>query len=466
MPLSTSIQTLQSTLGQAKVKTDSQSLETYSQDWCKEYTGSASCVIFPESSEDVISVVNWAKEHCIALVPSGGRTGLSGGATALSSEAVISTEKMANILSTNAAARTITCQAGVITSRIQEAADQLGLFFPVEFASQSSSQIGGNIATNVGGIHVVRYGNIRDWVLGLKVVTGEGKLIDLNGSLVKNRTGYDLCSLMIGSEGTLGIITEATLRLTSKPSDTIRVLCGLKSHLEALELLPRVRDQFSTMSAFEYFSRLGMEYVLKHSDLSDPFPEVFEHYVLIEIEVDTSETQSLIETAFFELLEEGLVPFVVVSQSSKQAKELLEIRERIGEILASHYVPHKNDISVPVADTAVFLTKLTELCQASYKDFDVVVFGHLGDGNFHINIVKPDDWDTKKFSEYCHNADNDLFALVRELSGSISAEHGVGLLKKDFLGYSRSAEEISIMKGIKSLFDPRGILNPGKIFDQ
>lgn len=452
-------------LGSAKVSADRDILQSHARDWCKEFKGQASCILFPDSEQDIVEIIQLARAHKISIVPSGGRTGLSGGATATQQEAVVSCERLNKILSSNAAARLICCESGVTTYRVQEAAENMGLYFPLEFASQHSSQIGGNIATNVGGIHVVRYGNIRDWVLGLRVVTGAGEVLDLNGSLVKNQTGYNLCSLMIGSEGTLGIITQATLGLTTKPADKIRVICALDSYTRILELLERVRDSFSSMSAFEYFSRLGLEYVLKHSQLRDPFDQSYPHYVLVEIEVESLSFQDQIEDAFFHMLEEGLIPYVLISQNSKQARELLELRERIGEVLASHYLPHKNDISVPVENSCDFLAKLETLCSQEYQSLDVVVFGHIGDGNFHINIVKPETWDTEKFSEYCHKADSVLFDLVRSFSGSISAEHGVGLLKKDFLHFSRSAAEIQIMKNIKSLFDPDRILNPGKIFD-
>jgi len=456
---------LQKLLRGDQIKTDSDALAAYGRDWCKEFEAAPSAIVFPESTAEVQAVVVWANDTGKALVPSGGRTGLSGGATALSGEVVVSLERMSRILESDATARLIRCQAGLVTEKLQEEARALDLYFPVEFASQASSQIGGNIATNVGGIHVVRYGNMRDWVIGLSVVTGTGELLELNGSLMKNRTGYDLASLMIGSEGTLGIITEATLRLTSYPKDKIRVLCGLTTYDRVLELLKETRDNFEGMSAFEYFSRLALDYVLKHTELKDPFPEGYEHYVLVEIEVDSHSASEAIEEVFFALLEKGLVPYVVIGQNSKQSRELLEIRERIGEVLASHYMPHKNDIAVPVSKTTSFLDKLNQLCATHYSEYDVVVFGHIGDGNFHINVVKPETMKAEEFSTYCHQVDNELFKLVQEFSGSISAEHGVGLLKKDFLSYSRTPHELTLMRQIKQVFDPKGILNPGKIFD-
>ena len=442
-----------------------QELEEYGTDWLKQFPAKPSIVLLPNSYEQVQQIVLKCNQEELHIVPSGGRTGLSGGAAAARGEVVVSLSKLNRILEVSAIDRSITCQAGVVTEKIIQTAKENELVFPVSFTSQGSSQIGGNIATNAGGINVIRYGCLRQRVINLKVVTGKGELLELNGKLIKNQTGYDLRHLFIGSEGSLGIVVEATLQLNEKPKNSITVLCGLSRLDDLPETFRDIRSQFSFVSAYEYFDHLGLSKVLEFTDLRNPFNSDFPHYLAIILEpLENAEIPEL-EEFFTGLLEKNRLSDVVISQNSRQSHELFKLRDSIGEVLGTHFKVHKNDISVPVLKVFDFIKELKEELKSSYPDFDVAIFGHIGDGNLHLNVIKPESLDINKFKVKVKESDHCIFALIQKFNGSISAEHGVGLLKKDYLHYSRSEAEIELMRGIKRVFDPNGIMNPGKIFD-
>lgn len=447
-----------------RVLSDQQSKAFYGRDWLKDFIPSPSLVVLPESTTEVQMIVAACREARIPIVPSGGRTGLSGGATATKGEVVVSLERMRKVLDINRIDRTARCQAGVTLEQLQNAASERDLYFPIDFSSRGSSQIGGNIATNAGGIRVIKYGNFRESVLGLTAVTGTGDVLHLNGSLFKNNSGYDLRNLFIGSEGTLGIITEATLSLVSKPQDVVRVLCGLESNASTLPLLTFCRDHLPTLSAFEFMERLPFEEVVTHRGLRDPLSQPYAAYALIECEVDSPAVLETVTSIFGEAYERNLIQDVVVSESSAQANELMSLRDLIGETLSQHYTLHKNDISVPVPCIPQFIDRLHASISEIYPAFKVAIFGHVGDGNLHVNVLKPAGMEDNDFWNRCHKADELVFRIVADYRGSISAEHGVGLLKRDFLHFTRSEAEIDFMRGIKAVFDPDQIMNPGKIF--
>jgi FAD/FMN-containing dehydrogenase len=449
-----------------RILSDDRSREFYGRDWLKDFTAAPSLILLPESTQEVQALVAACYQHGIAVVPSGGRTGLSGGATAINGEVVINFERMRSIIEINRTARTAQCQAGVVLEQLQIAAAEKDLYFPVDFSSRGSAQIGGAIATNAGGIRVIKYGNIRDSVLGLTVVTGTGELLELNGALHKNNSGYDLRNLFIGSEGTLGIITEAIIKLASPPRDLTRVLCGVADFESILSLLTFCRDALPNLSAFEFMERLPYSEVIRHRGLRDPLSQSYPAYVLIESELQSSADQELITTIFAEAYEKGLIQDVVVSESSAQAQELINLRDYISETLSQHYTIHKNDISVPVQAIPDFLKELHASVRQAYPTYRVAVFGHVGDGNLHVNVLKPGEMDDAQFWSNCHSADEIVFSTVQRYRGSISAEHGVGLLKRDFLHFTRSTLEIEIMRGIKRVLDPKGIMNPGKIYKE
>lgn len=446
----------------ACIRTDPESCRTYGQDWTRLYTPNPCAVVLPTSIDQVQALTRCANRHDIALVPSGGRTGLSGGAVAAQGEAVVSFERMQRILSFDPIDATVTCEPGVIIETLQNYAQERGLLYPIDFAARGSSHLGGTIATNAGGIKVIRYGLTRDWVTGLKVVTGSGELLDLNKGLIKNASGYDLRHLFIGSEGTLGFIVEATVKLAQPPVNPQVMVLGVPS-LDAIMAIFRLCRQRLSLTAFELFSAQALTHVTARG-LKPPFDTATPYYLLVEFETPA---QTSLETAlevFTTCSEQGWLEDGVISQSTTQAQDLWRLREDITESIAAH-LPYKNDISVKLSQVPAFLTAIDTLLAQHYPDFEVVWFGHIGDGNLHISVLKPAAMELLHFVAQCRRVNELLFTTLQRHGGSISAEHGVGLTKKPYLHYTREAAEIAYLKALKRVFDPKGLLNPGKIFD-
>ncbi len=452
------IDALQQIFSPARVATDADALAHWGTDWTRSFAVAPRAIVFPEHIDEVVALVKWANRTGTALVPSGGRTGLSGGAVASNGEVVVSFDRMNRILGFDAADRIARCQAGVVTEALQAFAAEHGLSYPVDFASAGSSQIGGNIATNAGGIKVIRYGLTRDWIVGLTVVTGAGDVMRLNRGLVKNATGYDLRHLFIGSEGTLGFIVEAEVRLDAAAAAQTVMVLGVPRMRDLLTVLAQFQRRL-TLSAFEFFSELALQKVTGHRKLTRPLAEPCDFYALLEF--DTA-TLSAAEDAFAACLEAGLVTDGVISQSDAQAENLWQLREGISESIAP-FTPYKNDVAVRIAAVPDFLERVDDVVRAAYPDFEVCWYGHIGDGNLHLNILKPASLSVAEFYERCHAISPRIFEVVQRHGGSISAEHGVGLLKRDFLSYSRSPVEIAAMTALKQIFDPAGIMNPGKL---
>jgi len=450
-------------VGADKVKTDADSLETFGKDWTKIYPPKPSAIVFPKTTEQVQAIVKLANEHQISLVPSGGRTGLSAGAVAANGEVVVAFDYMNQISDFNAIDKTVRCGAGVITEQLQTYAEDQGLFYPVDFASAGSSQIGGNIGTNAGGIKVIRYGMTRDWVAGLTVVTGKGDVLELNKDLVKNNTGYDMRQLFIGGEGTLGFITEATMRLT-RPAKNLTVLVLGVPEFEAIMSVLNTFQTNIDLTAFEFFSNKAMRKVVARGDVPAPFETEAEYYALLEFEAETDGHLDQAMSLFEKCMEEGWVLDGVISQSETQAANLWRLREDISETI-SEWTPYKNDISVVVSKVPPFLREIEEVVTREYPDFEIIWFGHIGDGNLHLNILKPEDLAKEEFFEKCAKVSTWVFEIVEKYQGSVSAEHGVGMTKKPYLEYTRSAEEIAYMRAVKAAFDPNNIMNPGKLID-
>ena len=370
---------------------------------------------------------------------------------------------MNKILDYSASDRQVICEPGVITQQLQQFAEERHLHYPVDFASSGSSQIGGNVATNAGGIKVIRYGMTRDWVQGMKVITGNGELLNLNRGLIKNATGYDLRHLFIGSEGTLGLIVEVTIELTNPPIEPCVMLLGIDSMSKTIPILEAAKAALD-LTAFEFFSEKALQHVIEEKNLKRPLESPNNYYTLIEFEnFQNTATDKAME--FFEFcLTEELIADGTMSQSTTQAKEIWRLREDISETI-SKFIPYKNDISVKVSLIPKFIEAVDNLVTQAYPDFEIVWFGHIGDGNVHLNILKPEATPPTEFYEKCSKVSPKIFKIVEDFEGSISAEHGVGLLKKEFLSFSRSAEEISYLKEIKKIFDPKNIMNPGKLID-
>jgi len=448
-------------VGDRFVTTESADLETYGLDWTRFYTPAASAIVFPQSTEQVQQLVELARKEEIRLVPSGGRTGLSGGACATDGEIVVSFDRMNQITGFNASDSSVTVQPGVVTAALQDFAAENGLYYPVDFASSGSSQIGGNIATNAGGIRVIRYGMTRDWVSGLKVVTGTGELLDLNRGLVKNNTGYDLRHLFIGSEGTLGFIVEATMQLTQPPLDASVVLLAVPAMEHCLGILDRFRGKV-TLNAFEFFSDLAVNHVVNANDMAKPFVKPSPFYVLLEFEHTHDDSMDCVLEAYEDCIASGIATDAVVSSSQQQNLDLWQYRERISEAITP-LTPYKNDISVRVGRTPEFLAAIDAVITRHHPDFEVLWYGHIGDGNLHLNILRPESWSISDFKNACDDMNDFILEVVRNFDGSISAEHGVGLLKKNHLPFTRSATEIEALQSIKRTFDPDGIMNPGKL---
>jgi len=462
LPSDAALSALRAAFPDDLVSFDRELLGTYGRDWTRVYEPAPCAVALPRSTEEVVALVRFCAANDIAVVPSGGRTGLAGGAVAAKGELVLSLERMRRIDPVDVVAQTVRVQAGAVTEAVHEHCAPFGLTWPVDFASKGSSHVGGNIATNAGGVKVIRYGLTRNWVLGLEVVTAQGDVLSLNGALEKNNTGVDLRQLFIGSEGTLGIITEATLRLSRLPGPLDVMLYAVPDLPAVLRLFEAARKGPFTLSAFEFFTDRAAARVRRHRGLTPPFEVEGGSYVLIEVEASDREALEQWAGALFE---QQLVSDGVLAQSRAQGALLWQLRESISESLSATGVLHKNDVALPIAELAPFCAALDALFARSYPGWEVVLFGHIGDGNLHINVMKPDDLDRADFFARTGDADHALFSLVRAHGGSISAEHGIGLLKKPYLAYSRSPEELALLRAIKRAFDPKGILNPGKILD-
>lgn len=453
---------LERILPKDRVSREPDLLFRYAKDWTDGWQTRAEALVFPENIAEVQTIVRWAGKNKVGLVPSGGRTGMSGGAVALHGEVILSLERMNRMRDFNSVDQTVVCEAGVITENLQKFAESQGLYYPVDFGSRGSSHIGGNIATNAGGIRVLRYGCTRNWVWGLKAVIGNGEILDCNRGLVKNATGYDFRHLFIGSEGSLGVIVEATMKLTQLPEPQKVILFAVNGLETVTEMLAACRKTIS-LYAFEMFSELALQHVVARNLGTRPFSTVAPYYVLVEYGCASAEEEAKMTELFAHFSEKNWVQDAVTSESSEQARQLWGLRENISEALSGN-ATYKNDISVTPHQVPDFVRELEKLLAKQYPDFAVVCFGHIGDGNLHINILKPADWDEARFLHACRDVDPRLYGLVERFAGSISAEHGVGIVKKDFLPITRSGAEVELMKAIKKSFDPVGILNPGKLF--
>ena len=457
------VERLNQIVGAQRVLLDEADLQRFGVDRTTIWQANPCAVVLPGSIEEVQQVVLLANELNLAIVPSGGRTGLSGGAVAKDGEIVVAMDRFNEVINFNPVDRSVTVGAGMITANLQEFATEQGLFYPVDFAAAGSSQIGGNIATNAGGIKVIRYGMTRDWVTGLKVVNGAGDILELNKGLVKNNTGYDFRHLFIGSEGTLGLICEATIELARPPADSTVLVLGVDSFPAILDVLRTFSAQMD-LSAFEFFSQSALDKVTAQMGHAVPFATQTPFYALLEFESAAEAELDKAMALFEQTVEQGWVLDGVLSQSLSQAEALWKLREDISETLW-HWQPYKNDISVLVSRMPDFLREVDELVDKSYPDFELVWYGHIGDGNLHLNILKPKALSNKDFVARCVPVSKEIGQLLAKYEGSVSAEHGVGLLKKDYLHYSRSPLELELMKQIKKVFDPNAILNPGKLFD-
>lgn len=447
-----------------------EALDAYNIDWRKKYVGKALAVVKPKTTEQVALVVRLCGEHGVSIVPQGGNTGLVGGGVPDQSgtQLIVNLSRMNAIRQIDLTNNTMTVEAGCVLQTIQELADDNDRLFAVALAAQGSCEIGGNISTNAGGVQVVRYGNTRESVLGLEVVLPDGQVWNGLQGLRKDNTGYDLKQLFIGAEGTLGIVTAAVLKLHPKPRATVTAWIAVQSPRSALALLTQIKARHAeSLTAFELISRLAHELVLTHfTNFREPFSNVYPWYVLVELN-DSSDAlilQSSLEVSLGLAIEAGLVDDCVIAKNSQEGKDLWALRENITDAQVFDGKNIKHDVSLPLSHIAEFIDMADQALAARYPGVRPVNFGHLGDGNLHYNIARPiANFTEAGWLEQWHEVNQIVHKLVAQYGGSISAEHGIGQLKRDELKEYKSGVALQLMRKIKFAIDPLGLMNPGKV---
>ena len=462
------LQKLKNTLGSKGWIEDKEIIEPYLLEERGLFRGESSLLLKPKNTEEVSKILKLCNEHNIKVVPQGGRTGLCGGTIPSENgqEIMLSLERMNKIKDLNEANFTITVEAGCILNTIQNIADEKNFLFPLSLASEGSCTIGGNLSTNAGGINVLRYGMARDLVLGIEVVLANGEIWSNLTSLRKDNRGYDLKQLFIGSEGTLGIITSAVLKLFPAPRNIETALFAIPNTDAAIELLGLARNASADLlNAYELVSRIGMEMVIKHiPGAKEPIKDKYEWYVLIEFSSSSKNNLRKQMEDLFELaLNKKIVLDGVIAESTQQRKELWVLRDGLNEAQKPEGGSIKHDISVPINNVSKFIDSASKCVEEFIPNSRVVAFGHIGDGNIHFNISQPLKQDKNEFLNKWNDVNKLVFDIVESLNGSFSAEHGIGKLKRKELQTYNPKIEIDLMKSIKSTFDPNNILNPGKV---
>jgi FAD/FMN-containing dehydrogenase len=463
----TTIERLTGIVGAHHVLTSAADVAPYVVDWRGRYHGAARAVVQPASTTEVAAVVRACAETGVAIVPQGGNTGMCGAATpdAGGSEVVLSLARMRTIRGIDRANATITVDAGVVLADVQRAAHAEGLLFPLSLASEGSCTIGGNLSTNAGGTAVLRYGNARELVLGVEAVLADGNVLNGLRGLRKDNTGYDLKQLFIGSEGTLGIITAAVLKLFALPRSRVTALAGVAGIAQAVELLRTMQQALGDrLTGFELISGFALHLSQKHHAGSpDPLPG---HPWYVLLQVDDSGDMALadtVERALTSAAERDIVTDATIAQSQEQAARLWALRENISEAQRREGQNIKHDISLPISAIAQFTAAAQTAIVSAFPGARVVVFGHLGDGNLHYNVAAPEGCDAREFLANTPQVNRIVHDRVVAAGGSISAEHGIGQLKRDELAHYKSPVELALMRRIKAALDPQGLLNPGKV---
>jgi FAD/FMN-containing dehydrogenase len=455
-------------VGAEHAVTDPLDQQAYLVEWRDRYRGTTPVVLRPGNVSEVAAILALASETGTAIVPQGGNTGLVGGQIPREGrgEIVLSLRRLDRIRAVDPQGNTIDVEAGVTLQQVRDAAASVDRLFPLSLPSQGSCTIGGNIATNAGGTGVLAYGNMRDLVLGLEVVLPDGRVWHGMRHLRKDNTGYDLRNLFVGSEGTLGVVTAAVLKLHPRPLAQATALVGLSGPAAAIDLLALLRSSGGgTVTAFELLPRLGVEFVLRHDAASrDPFPSPHPWYVLAETSSSAPEgIDEAAESVLAQAIEKGLAGDAVIAKSLPQAQALWRLREMLSEIQRLEGGSIKHDVSVPVRAVPELLEKGVALLASMVPGCRPVPFGHLGDGNIHFNVSQPVGADKAAFLARWEEVNRAIHALVVDLGGSISAEHGIGLAKRDLLPAVKDPVELSLMREVKRMLDPTGIMNPGKV---
>ncbi len=442
----------------------------YLTDWRKRFTGKAFAVLLPSTSNQVAAIVRLCAQHQIALVPQGGHTGFCGGATPDNSgkQVILNLKRMNQIREIDIANQTITLEAGCILQTAQEKAAENGFLFPLSLGAEGSCMIGGNLATNAGGTNVLRYGNARDLCLGLEVVTAKGEIWNGIKGLRKDNTGYDLRDLFIGSEGTLGIITAAVMKLYPLPVSQWTTLVACESIASTIELLALFQKRASSLlTGFEMMTRESLDLNEKHfPQMANPLQGNPPYTVLVELSDHESEehVRQLLETILEDAFEKSIISDAVIASNLTQANSFWHMREHITLAQAEEGANLKHDITIPLSSLDSFIQVTDELMREKFPGVRIINFGHLGDGNLHYNIAPPLGADPKTFNEASEKLIHDLvYDQVERCKGSISAEHGVGQLKLDGLRAHKGEVAHDLMKSLKTALDPQNILNPHKV---
>jgi FAD/FMN-containing dehydrogenase len=429
------------------------------------WIGKSPLVLRPASTAEVSQILAIAFERETAIVPQSGNTGLVGGQIPFETgdEVLLSLDRMTRIRSVDPANNSITADAGATLKSVQEAATDAGRLFPLSLESEGSCRIGGNLSTNAGGLGVLAYGNSRDLCLGLEVVLSDGRIWNGLKSLRKDNTGYDLKDLFIGAEGTLGVITGAVLKLFPHPNERATAFVALPSVKAALDLLTLARQKSSNrVTAIELFRRNGLEFTIKHFSVRDPFAGAAPWYVLLELS-GSGDLDNVLTVILGEAAEQGIVLDATIAQSETQRKDIWFIRQAIVEVQKREGGSIKHDVSVPISELPDFVDKALAAIENFMPGARPMPFGHIGDGNLHFNVSQPLGMDKRAFLDQWSAMNDVVFDVVLKHGGSISAEHGIGRLKRDLMRKIKSPVELQMMRDVKEAFDPKGILNPHKV---
>lgn len=456
---------LKNIVGERGWSTNADVLEPHLTEWRDRLRGSTLIMVAPNTTQQVAEVVKACAGEGVGVVPQGGNTGLCGGAIPDESgqQVLLSMARLNVIRAIQPSDFSLIAEAGCILSDVRSAAREHGRLFPLSLAAEGSCQIGGNLSTDAGGINVLRYGTARQQVLGLEVVLADGTVWDGLRSLRKDTAGYDMKQVFLGSEGTLGVITAATLKLYPQPGKTATLFVAVDSAQRSVELLARMRETFvDRIQAFELISDRCLRFVARHMTGSVvPFGDDYPWFVLCEVVVD--EQESIIEGMLGRALEDALIVNAIIAKSDAESQRLWRLRHSISEAQKFEGANLKHDIAVPIGRIGEFLTKGDALLASLMPTARLVAFGHVGDGNLHYNIAQPVGADATAFMQQGADLTEAIYDLVAEMGGSISAEHGIGVLKKAHLKRYRSAAELGLMRALKTALDPQNILNPGKV---
>ena len=462
------IDTLRGAVGEAQVLTEGD-LSAWEQDWRRRWHGKALAVVRPGSTAEVAAVVRACAAQGVSLVPQGGNTGLVGGGVPDGSgtQVLLSLQRMNRMRALDKANLTLTAEAGCVLQQVQAAATEQGLLFPLSLAAEGSCTLGGNLATNAGGTQVLRWGNARELCLGLEVVTAQGEVWDGLSGLRKDNTGYDLRDLFIGSEGTLGVITAATMKLAPQPAATTTALAACATLADCVALLDLARQRLGAgLTGFEAMGRFALDLVTRHfPNLPNPLPAAPWTVLLEQSDVEgVAAARTRFESLLAAALEAGCVSDAVVAESLAQSRALWHVRESIPLAQAQEGLNIKHDISLPVSAIPAFVARTDAALRLQFPGVRLVNFGHLGDGNLHYNVQAPEGSDGQRFLEEQEHAVNTLvFDEVAACGGSFSAEHGIGVLKREELALRKSPVALQLMRSIKAALDPLSIMNPGRM---